>query len=298
MSNLRNSIFLFFAYVIIVLGLAQVTYIEENVLNFTPTFFVLFALAALFGLFVPLVTNFSIYAYLLFWSAIYVLTWFFYWRIYHPSLDIQILGIQFILVAISAGLAFDLGRHLRMMGELFEELAATTYPNRTLEFSQAQDRVSAELTRSRRYHHSLSVLIVELVKGRSDLVTKQLDGLQRDLLRRFAIARIGQIVSERARETDLILRDRNGRFVLLCPETTVENSAIFGERIRRAVLEHTGADVIWGSASFPDEALTFDELIERAEQRLSQPAPALESREALPADVEDRTAASPLTDSQ
>lgn len=270
MSNLKNSIAFLFAYLILVFGVAQVNYIEQNILNFEPVFFVLIALAVLIGFYLPSISRVSIYAYLLFWAVVYGLVWWFYWRTLEHLSNIQTLGIQFILVTISAGLAFDVGQHLRAMTALFEGLSLTTYPNRTLEIRQAEDRISAELTRSRRYHHPLSLLIVELEKNRHKHKRENLDGLQKDLLQRFAIARIGQIISDGARETDLILRDRSGRFVLLCPETDFERSVIFGERIRKSVAENMDAQVVWSSASFPDEALTFDELVERAEQRLSQ----------------------------
>ena len=285
MTNLKNSIAFLFVYLILVFGVAQVNYIEQNILNFEPVFFVLIALAVLAGFYLPSVTRLSIYAYLLFWAVVYGLIWWFYWRIQeHPS-NIQILGIQLILVTISAGLAFDVGLHLKAMNNLFEGLSVTTYPNRTLEIQKAEDRISAELTRSRRYHHPLSLLIVELEKNRFKYKRENLDGLQKDLLQRFAVARIGQIISDGARETDLILRDQRGRFVLLCPETNNERSVIFGERIRQAVAEAMDADVVWSSASFPDEALTFEELIERAEQRLARPEPAAEP--SIPVRVEE-----------
>ena len=286
MSNLKNSIAFLFAYLILVFGVAQVNYIEQNILNFEPVFFVLIALAVLIGFYLPSVSRVSIYAYLSFWAVVYGLVWWFYWRtLEHPS-NIQTLGIQFILVTISAGLAFDVGQHLRAMTALFEGLSMTTYPNRTLEIRQAEDRISAELTRSRRYHHPLSLLIVELEKNRYKYKRENLDGLQKDLLQRFAIARIGQIINDGARETDLILRDQSGRFILLCPETDFERSMIFGERIRKSVAENMDAQVVWSSASFPDEALTFDELIERAEQRLSQPHS--EEAPSFPVQAEER----------
>jgi len=279
MNNLRNSIVFLLFYTILVFGIGQVGYIEQNILNFEPVFFILLALTALMGIFIPLITHLSIYFYLAFWAVVYVLIWWFYWRFQpHPS-TFQVLGIQFILVTISAGLGFDVGQHLRAMNMLFEGLSATTYPNRTLEIEHAEDRISAELTRSRRYHHPLSLLIVQLEKDKFKYRRENLDGLQKDLLQRFATARVGQIISEGARETDLLLRDRNGRFVLLCPETDNESSIIFGERIRNAVAERMDTDVVWSSASFPDEALTFEELIERAEQRLASPdfAPATQA---------------------
>lgn len=271
MTNLKNSIAFLFAYLILVFGVAQVNYIEQNILNFEPAFFILIALAVLAGLYLPSVSRLSIYAYLFFWAIVYALVWVFYWRLQdHPS-NFQTLGIQFILVVISAGLAFDVGRHLNAMNNLFDGLSVTTYPNRTLEIQKAEDRISAELTRSRRFHHPLSLLIVELEKNRYKYKRENLDGLQKDLLQRFAIARIGQIISDGARETDLILRDQAGRFVLLCPETNFEHSVVFGERIQKAVAENMDTEVVWSSASFPDEALTFEELVERAEQRLARP---------------------------
>jgi GGDEF domain-containing protein len=278
MTNLKNSIAFLFTYLLLVFGIAQVNYIEQNILNFEPVFFVLVALTVLMGLYLPFIVRISIYIYLFLWGIVYMLIWLFYWKFVEDPSSFQILGIQFILVIISAGLAYEVGRRLVALNTMFEGLSATTYPNRTLEIQKAEDRISAELTRSRRYHHPLSLLIVELEKSKHKN-WENLEGLQTDLLRRFAKARVGQIISERMRETDLILRDRSGRFVLLCPETNVEKSSVLGERIRQAVAENMGADVIWSFASFPEEALTYDELVERAEQRLIRPVPASELEE-------------------
>ncbi len=268
MSNLKNSIAFLFFYVILVFGIAQVRFIEDNVLNFEPVFFVLVGIAVVSGLYFPISSRFTIYAYLMTWAAFYGLVWLFYWRTHIPVLNGQLLGIQFMLIIIGAGLSYDVGRHLEGINTLLEGLSASTYPNRTLEIKRAEDRISAELTRSRRYHHPLSLLLVELDKKTKAADVKAIKGLQNDLLHRFAIARVGQIISDRARETDLILRDRSGRFLLLCPETNSENSLLFGDRIRRAVVESMGADVNWSFASFPEDALTFDELVEFAEHRL------------------------------
>jgi len=259
---------LLFGYLVLVFGIAQIRYVEENVLNFEPVFFVLVGIAVLLGFYIPITSRFTIYSYLMTWTIFYGLVWAFYWRSHVPPLNAQLLGIQFMLVIIGAGLSYDVGRHLEGINTLLEGLSSTTYPNRTLEIKKAEDRISAELTRSRRYHHPLSLLLVELDKKAETIDTKAIKSLQKDLLHRFAVARVGQIISDRARETDLILRDRSGRFLLLCPETNSENSLLFGERIRRAVVESMGADVNWSFASFPEDALTFDELVEFAEHRL------------------------------
>lgn len=268
MSNLKNSIAFLFFYLVFVFGIAQVRFIEDNVLNFDPAFFILVGIAVLSGLYFPISTRFTFYPYLMGWAIFYGLVWLFYWRTRIPALNDQSLGIQFLLILIGAALSYDVGRHLAGVNTLLEGLSASTYPNRTLEIERAEDRISAELTRSRRYHHPLSLLLVELGTKAETGGEKAIKDLQKDLLRRFAIARVGQIISDRARETDLILRDRSGRFLLLCPETNGENSILFGERLRRAVTENLGVEMNWSFASFPEDALTFDELVEFAEHRL------------------------------
>ena len=285
MTNLKNSIMVLFFYLIAIFGIAQVNYIEENILNFEKAFFILVAVSVLGGIYFSFLARLSFYIYLPLWTLIYGLVWYFYWRNLPAPLHIQILGIQYLLIMISASLAYEVGRRLDSLNRLFEGLSASTYPNRVMELQKAEDRISAELTRSRRYQRSLSLLIVELDRKISEDTAKPFEGLQNDLLQRFAAARVGQIIGERARETDLLLRDRRGRFLLLCPETDDANSVLFGERIRRAVSDQVGAGVRWGFASFPNDALTFDELIEFAENRLEQGEPAREKAQEEKQDI-------------
>lgn len=72
---------------------------------------------------------------------------------------------------------------------------------------------------------------------------------------------------------DTVLEDRkNGRFIILCPEIDGQNSTVLIERIRMAVSRQLGIEVQCGTASFPDTALTFEELVNRAESQLQQEA--------------------------
>ena len=97
-----------------------------------------------------------------------------------------------------------------------------------------------------------------------------LKSIQQDLLNRFTSARVGQIINDRIRQTDLALRDHRGRFVVLCPETDLDNTILLAKRIAQAVKERTNLSVLWGVAAFPEEALTFDDLLQKASERLHQ----------------------------
>jgi GGDEF domain-containing protein len=191
-----------------------------------------------------------------------------------------------MLVLISAGLSFDVGRQIAQVAGLVRGLTARTYPNRTMDLAAAEDRISAELTRSRRYHHPLSLLLLEV----GSFSTRELaehPALQRDILTELATAKVGQIINERARETDLIMRDEQGRFVILCPETTHENSVTLARRIEESVSTIMGTNILWGSAFFPSEALTFEDLVQRAERRLEEPEPPMAQAEPVKGLVEE-----------
>ena len=271
MNNLKNSIIALLLYILAVFGLAQINFVEENIWNFTPAFFILLALLTVMGLFVPSYVSMGVYTYLALTGLIYGLVWLFLWT--PQGVGVQILWIQFIFVLVAADLAFNVGLHLGKINSLLEGLSSNAYPNRALDIHAATDRISAELTRSRRYQHPLSLVLVEFEKGKGkdEGEAKRFAAIEKDLLWRFALARVSQIISDSARETDLILRDAQGRFILLCPETGRDHSLAFAERLQRAIHEKLGAGIIWSAASFPNEALTFEELLERAELRISNP---------------------------
>jgi hypothetical protein len=273
MNDFKNSVTILLFYTLLVLGIAQVQYIEENLLDFDPLFFILFALAILSELFfvsnlLKLGVRVSLYLFLGFWAAAYLSVWVSYWRVQEP-LSLQILFLQFILVEVAAALAYTVGRNIGQLEKTLDGLSITTYPNRAMEIDAAADRIDVELTRSRRYHNSLPILVLRLESASTRETSRSYEPLQRDMLVRFTNAKLGQIISELSRQTDLILRDRNGQFVILCPETDYKNLSVLVERIRAEVSVRLGSTIVWGAAAFPDDALNFEDLLEVAESKLT-----------------------------
>ena len=273
MSDLKNSISVLFSFIMLVLGIAQVRYIKNNVFNFNALFFILFAAAIVSELiFVgPLIkrgVRISIYLFLSIWAVIYGIVWLGYWR-FGSHLSTQESIIQFILVELAAGLAYDLGRHIGELDKTLEGLATSAYPNRTRNIQAAQEIINDELTRCRRYQHPLALLLMKLERVKDQDVLKHYIPLERDILERFANAKIGQIINELSRSTDIILRDHDNQFVLLCPETDLKHLSILAERVSSAVSEELEAKISWGYALFPNEALNFNDLLQIAKQRVA-----------------------------
>lgn len=272
MSDLKQSIITLFIFVVALLGIANVESFQESIIDFSPVFFILIAVILfseliVIGWLVKAGVRLSQYAVIAFWLIVYAFVWYFYLAAVKP---IEVNFIQLMLVLLTAVLAFDVGRRVDQTDVALEQLASSAYPNRALDIQAARETISAEITRSRRYHHPLSVLTVRLEKNESWGDWKEMKLLANEMLERFAIAKVSQILSDHARNTDMVLRDRDGQFVLLCPETNLTSTSILAKRIAGAVKQNLDADIVCGTAAFPDEALTFDDLINTANGRLAR----------------------------
>jgi len=188
-------------------------------------------------------------------------------------LSIQELGVQFLLVEIAAVLAYMVGQNVAHIDQLLDDLTATTYPNRTLNFEDANDRISGEMMRSRRYNRPLSVLALEFEQADSNELV--FEAVRKDILKSFTFAKIGKLLNDQARQTDLIVADHSNHFVIVCPETDYQETMFLADRIRQAINVELGTKVMLGASSFPSEALSFDDLLDTARKRVFQPgAPA------------------------
>ena len=57
---------------------------------------------------------------------------------------------------------------------------------------------------------------------------------------------------------------------ILLPETSTDGTAILASRIQDVAKEQLGLELSSGYASFPRDALTFDDLLNQAENQFSQ----------------------------
>lgn len=275
MSELKQSIITLFIFIVLLLGAANVESFQESFIDFSPVFFVLISIILfteliVVGSLIKAGVQLSQYAVIAFWMVVYGLVWFFYLG-NEKSIEVNL--VQGMLVLLSAVLAFDVGRRIDQTDAALERLAASNFPNRSMDIQLARDLVNAEITRSRRYHHPLSILTVQLEKKKSWGDWKNSELFAREMMERFAVAKVSQILSDNARSNDMVLRDRGGRFVLLCPETNQTSANILASRIAEAVKRQLDAEVECGSSSFPDEALTFDDLLDTASNRLAPVLP-------------------------
>lgn len=271
MTNLKRSFFWAGIYLAVIFVLAQTDYISSPIIDFASYFYLSVMVAMPVTLFFPSVSRVSVYVPLLVWAGFYLVL---LQMIDRSASAIEgqfsVIVLEFILLEVGVSFSHQLAVQISHAESIMDTLALSAFPNRAHDIDMEDKRIKIELTRSRRYHRPLSIVLIESESNDEKITREMLKSIQHDLLIRFTSARVGQIIDDRIRQTDLVLRDHSGRFIILCPETDLQSARLLSKRISDAVRERTELQIKCGVAAFPDEALTFDDLVRKARQRINE----------------------------
>jgi hypothetical protein len=113
----------------------------------------------------------------------------------------------------------------------------------------------------------LGVLIIKVDPDSDSYIEeKALKDLQQSMLIRYISSSLVRVLDKELRRIDMIIKQPNkNQLVLVFPETDSDGTQTMVERISNLSKQKLGISVSCGYAAFPDDALTFDELVQRAE---------------------------------
>ena len=163
-----------------------------------------------------------------------------------------------------------------------EMLTLTDGGQRLRTLKEMRDMVDNEMVRSRRFERPLSLVIVQADASSVNMqMHKMVQEVQRSMMQRYVLSTMARMLSRTLRRTDIVVEDkRPGRLLVVAPETNDENAVLMGTRVVRIIRERMGIDATYSFASFPQQALTFEDLLNVAEQRLqSEPASVKEDQD-------------------
>jgi hypothetical protein len=193
--------------------------------------------------------------------------------IFGEALPVTVTELSSIVlsVALAAKLAREHAAFESSLGfALLEHLEHRCAP---FEIGQAQ--MVQEMRRARRFERPVVALSVAPAEGRAEVSMDELFvRVQRENLEHYVLASVGRILTE---ETDGagILTQRGDHFVALLPEATGDDAEALARRIEREVGEQLGLRLRIGKASFPDQEVTLDALVQRSEREMRRHEPSL-----------------------
>ena len=256
-------------YLAFILILGQTDYAGRPIINFASYFYMATMIAIPATLFFPAISKAPVYFPLLAWAVVYMVILQSIDRMnLTTSIEFSIVVLEFVLLEAGVWIAHQLAVQISYAESLMAALAFGAFPNRVHGIEAESQRIKVELTRSRRYQRPLSLLVIEVEPEIAEVTPPMMKSIQTDLMSRFTFARVSQIIDDLIRQTDLFIKDRRGRHVILCSETNFSSVELLAKRISRTVKDKIGRHASWGSASFPEEALTFDDLLQKASDRL------------------------------
>lgn len=212
------------------------------------------------------------------WLAAYAALkiWFSNWDLYDivGGTNAYLTFTEIGMLVLLMWRAYDVARRLHDFEEAVSNITFANLSRRIKKLDEAQEDIQTELIRSRRHHHPLTVMVVEPeVESIQVALNRTVQEVQRTMMARYVTTSLARVISQQLRRTDLVVDQREkNRFIIVSPDTTAVNSAILADRIQAAAAVQLGVLVSCGVASFPDQALTFDELVQQAKSSLHSPA--------------------------
>lgn len=131
------------------------------------------------------------------------------------------------------------------------------------------ESIQSEWSRASRSGRPFAVVILDLDKFKN--VNDEHGHLEGDLV----LARVGRILEQRCRHSNVVARYGGDEFIVLMPETTIDHAQTLGERLcsalaNDALLRKRNVTGSVGVASFPLHGGTIEEIIRQADHAMYQ----------------------------
>jgi diguanylate cyclase (GGDEF)-like protein len=129
-------------------------------------------------------------------------------------------------------------------------------------------RIAEEMERARRYDNALALIMVDLDHF------KRLNDEFGHLLGDEVLRQVTTLFGQNLRKSDIVCRYGGEEFVLLMPQTTVEQATAAAEKLRKAIETWSFPGVAWpvtissGVSSFPADGDSRDALVSAADRAL------------------------------
>lgn len=209
------------------------------------------------------------------------LKWWFHYGILGSHLPITVTEI--CAIGLTILITGQVVRLINEMGEAVSSLTINELLKGSYPFESGQSQIYREIRRARQRQHSTSLLSVSVSKQSLKAnLNRFIHDFEQEIVKRYVYARVGNLLLEGLKNTDIVVQ-RNDHFVILLPETGKPDSISVINRLKFKASKDLGITLKIGAASFPEEATTFELLLETAEGNMDE---VLVENEAQPVTLE------------
>jgi hypothetical protein len=178
-------------------------------------------------------------------------------------LTVTEIGLVSLLIVAARRVASD----LHDIQDTIANVTLEDVSERVQRLDQAEDDIAKEFARSRRYNSPISVMVLKVHSDNIEFkLQRAAEEIMQGMLKRYTTNKLIRLLDRELRRSDMVLeKPKDDQVVLVLPETSTIGMDVLADRIRQTAKEQLGLSISTGFASFPDEALTFDDLLDYAE---------------------------------
>jgi hypothetical protein len=249
---------------------------KQNVVDIASFVYILALFAVISLIWLPALRRSNVFVLSAMWVAVYlaIKSWLSISFGTHPLLGgvytyLSITELSLLLITVLV--AHKVASALEDFQGAVAEITLSDGNRRIRQIDEATDEIQLEMFRSRHYHHPVGIVVVKPEPAFKQMALhRAVQEVQQAMMRTYVMKSMAKTFSSYIRRTDLILEQRDlERFIILCPDTNASDLELMVEYLHAVAQERLGAPIACGTATFPDEAITFEELIHTAESRLN-----------------------------
>ena len=181
-------------------------------------------------------------------------------------------------IGLTIILANMLGSEINAIQQIFADAGLSKLQKNVESFDAGQPSIYREIRWARRYQRNVALLAIsindnslERLLGQSrqrELAHRLMKGVQSEVWRIYAFSQLAKLLVDEFGDSAIITQ-RKEHFVVLVAEVDREQSHAIVERLKATSEGRLGVTLDIGAAIFPDEAVTFEMLLQRAEAAMA-----------------------------
>jgi hypothetical protein len=181
-------------------------------------------------------------------------------------------------IGVTMFLATQIGQRLEELRAVVTNLTIGQAGAGTQPFVEGQGQIYREIRRARRHQRPVTLLAISVTEDVADVSTERFNRdvplrrfiaeIQKELVEKYTQTRVAELLIENF-EDSAVITQRDDHFVTLLPETNQEEAVEIVNQLQETLTEKMGLHLKVGISTFPDEAVTFENLLERAEAKMT-----------------------------
>jgi GGDEF domain-containing protein len=208
-------------------------------------------------------------------------------------------------VWVTTALALQLGRSLQELRNSALNTLLVHLRDRTQVFEHGQSELYREVRRARNHRRPLALLAIsatdQSIEVAIDRFTRE---LHEECVHSYVSARVAELLSEEMKDCSVVSH-HGEHFVTVVPEADRESAMVIADKLKRSARDKLGLELSIGISLFPDEEVTFVQLLERAQAQLESrqrqdfaPEPTAPTESWSAAEIDEQLETRPLQDSK